>query len=203
MISVVTTIALTTSLLPAFGKNPTAAAEGLDDNIHWNELKHDTRDPLFRHPFGAVPAGEAVRLRMQTKAGDVESVKLILWDDLKKKQSVHPMTPVGISPDGLLEYWETTVSSDRPTVFWYHFELQDGSRIVRYADQPEQDGGIGEPTDGHPLSADGLRPGFPDPRLVQAGNHLSDFPGPLLRRRSLQQPRRRRPGQPGGCAHRT
>ena len=150
MISVVTTIALSISLLPAFGKNPTAAAEGLDDNIHWNELKHDTRDPLFRHPFGAVPAGEAVRLRMQTKAGDVESVKLILWDDLKKKQSVHPMTPVGTSPDGLLEYWETTVSSDRPTVFWYHFELQDGSRIVRYGDQPEQDGGIGEPTDGHP-----------------------------------------------------
>ncbi|MFS8612561.1 MAG: alpha amylase N-terminal ig-like domain-containing protein [Planifilum fulgidum] len=145
-----TTIALSISLLPAFGKNPTAAAEGLDDNIHWNELKHDTRDPLFRHPFGAVPAGEAVRLRMQTKAGDVESVKLILWDDLKRKQSVHPMTPVGTSPDGLLEYWETTVSSDRPTVFWYHFELQDGSRIVRYGDQPEQDGGIGEPTDGHP-----------------------------------------------------
>src|SRR5690606_39630199 len=115
MISVVTTIALSIPLLPAFGKNPTAAAEGLDDNIHWNELKHDTRDPLFRHPFGAVPAGEAVRLRMQTKAGDVESVKLILWDDLKRQQSVHPMTPVGPSPDGRLETGGPTAPPDRPT----------------------------------------------------------------------------------------
>ena len=36
-----------------------AAGPGHDGNVEWDGLRHDSRDPLYRTPGGAVPAGHA------------------------------------------------------------------------------------------------------------------------------------------------
>lgn len=105
---------------------------------------HDTHDPLFRHPFGAAPAGETVRLRLRAGAGDLEAAELAVWDVLRGIWTRRPMERIATSPDGAYEYWEATLRPDSPTVLRYHFVLKAGEETLYYGD-PGQDGGTGRP----------------------------------------------------------
>lgn len=58
---------------------------GPDNNIYYDDLKHDTHDPFFRSPFGAIKTGDTVTLRIQAKNHDLESAKISYWDDIKNK----------------------------------------------------------------------------------------------------------------------
>src|SRR4029078_641123 len=51
-----------------------------DKNVEWDGLRHDSRDPLYRTPGGAVPAGTPVKLRLRTFHNDVTSVRVRLFD---------------------------------------------------------------------------------------------------------------------------
>ncbi len=125
--------------------NPSST--GLDNNIHYNELKHDTHDLFFRSPFGAVKTGDTVTLRIQAKNYDLESAKVSYWDDIKKTRNEVSMHRVGQSPDGKYEYWEAQLTFEHPTRIWYYFILKDGTKTAYYGDDDEQLGGIGKATD--------------------------------------------------------
>ena len=56
------------------------AGHGLDNNVEWDGLRHDSRDLLYRTPGGAVPAGTPVTLRFRTFHNDVTGVKLRVYD---------------------------------------------------------------------------------------------------------------------------
>jgi hypothetical protein len=43
-------------------------------------VRHDSRDPLYRTPGGAVPAGTPVTIRLRTFHNDVTSVRLRVYD---------------------------------------------------------------------------------------------------------------------------
>ncbi|WP_031314260.1 alpha amylase N-terminal ig-like domain-containing protein [Caldanaerobacter subterraneus] len=120
---------------------------GLDNNIYYDDLKHDTHDPFFRSPFGAIKTGETVTLRIQAKNHDLESAQISYWDDIKKTRTQVPMYKIGQSPDGKYEYWEIKLSFDYPTRIWYYFILKDGTKTAYYGDDDEQLGGVGKATD--------------------------------------------------------
>ncbi|MEK7787203.1 MAG: alpha-amylase, partial [Chloroflexota bacterium] len=52
------------------------SVQGADNNVEWDGLRHDSRDPLYRTPGGAVPAGTPVTIRFRTFHDDVTSVTL-------------------------------------------------------------------------------------------------------------------------------
>ncbi|SNX53839.1 alpha amylase N-terminal ig-like domain-containing protein [Thermoanaerobacterium sp. RBIITD] len=134
-----TTHAITTNYNPAL--------TGSDNNIYYDSLKHDTHDPFFRCPFGAIKEGQTVTLRLQAKNHDLESAKISYWDEIDKTRTEVPMTKIGESPDGQYEYWEVKLSFDHPTRIWYYFILKDGTKTAYYGDNDEQLGGVGKATD--------------------------------------------------------
>ncbi|WP_029688083.1 alpha amylase N-terminal ig-like domain-containing protein [Thermoanaerobacter sp. A7A] len=125
--------------------NPTLT--GPDNNIYYDDLKHDTHDPFFRSPFGAIKTGDTVTLRIQARNHDLESAKISYWDDIKKIRIEVAMYKIGQSPDGKYEYWEVKLSFDHPTRVWYYFILKDGTKTAYYGDNDEQLGGVGKATD--------------------------------------------------------
>jgi len=118
-----------------------------DNNIDFNSLKHDTHDPFFRSPFGAIKTEDTVTLRIQTKNHDLVSAKVSYWDDINKTKNETPMQRIGESIDSKYEYWEVKLSFDHPTRIWYYFILKDGTKTAYYGDNDEQLGGVGKATD--------------------------------------------------------
>jgi glycosidase len=63
---------------PAGG--PTTGAQAGDGAIDLAAVLHDSRDPLYRTPGGAVTAGTAVTIRLQTRHDDLTGAHLLLSD---------------------------------------------------------------------------------------------------------------------------
>ena len=119
--------------------------------IALDAVRHDSRDGLYRTPFGAVPAGTDVTLRLTTAPDDATQVTLRLHDDvenaareqdLEKVLAGVPCPPTGDPCD----VWATTVGTSEPTTLRYRFELRDGDARATYADGPTLDGGLGRAT---------------------------------------------------------
>lgn len=123
-----------------------------DNNVEWDGLRHDSRDPLYRTPGGAVPAGQAVRIRFRTFHDDVTAVKLRLFDLNADSQRILPMSLAagdvdcyGAAPAGYTcDFWEVTLNEPSPNNLWYRFIVSDGSDTGYYADNSAAlDGGLG------------------------------------------------------------
>ncbi len=121
------------------------------NDIAWDELLHDSQQNLFRKPFGAIKAGEPVTLRIQTKADDVQTAVLSYWDEKAKNRQTAEMKKAGFATLGdniKVDYWEATITIDKPTIIRYHFELKDGTKTVTYYDTQDGNGGLGAPSNG-------------------------------------------------------
>jgi glycosidase len=117
-----------------------------DDNVQWDALGHDSRDPLYRSPGGSVPTGTPVRLRLRAADGDLTAARVRVWNDRPDTQSILQMTRV--TGDGVYEWWEATVPpSDEPTIYWYRFIAVDGTDTDYYADDAALTGGWGQATE--------------------------------------------------------
>ncbi len=128
---------------------------GLDNDIWWDGVYHDSRSTLYRTPGGAVPSGTAVTLRLRTYHNDVSSVKLRLYDLSAGAQQILPMTRAADGVDcyqsGLpftCDFWAITLPNPAPDNFWYRFILTDGTDTDYYADNTQAlDGGPGAMSD--------------------------------------------------------
>ncbi|MCI2426147.1 alpha amylase N-terminal ig-like domain-containing protein [Candidatus Acetothermia bacterium] len=105
-------------------------------------IEHNTHNLLFRYPFGAVPTGTEIRLRIRVGIGDAEAVTISYWDHTQRIRKMRGMEIVGHSPDRRYDYWEVRLISETPTVLWYHFIIKGSDKTVYYGD-PGQDGGTG------------------------------------------------------------
>ena len=103
-----------------------------DNDVFWDGLRHDSRDPRYRAPVGPVPAGTPVTLRLRAFAGDLTAVRVRLWDDRTDTATVLPMTVAASDP--AYDYWAVTVTPTQPTVLWYRFIVQDGADTDYYED---------------------------------------------------------------------
>lgn len=114
-----------------------------DDNIFWSDLGHNSRDPLYRNPGGAVVIDTPVTLRLRAAKGDLTDAKVRVWNDRLDQQSV--LTMYVAASDAAYDWWEAAIpASDLPTVFWYRFIVTDGTKTDYYEDDPTRDGGWGE-----------------------------------------------------------
>ena len=127
-----------------------------DNNVEWDGLRHDSRDPLYRTPAGAVPAGTPVKLRFRTFHNDVTAVSLRVYDLNANGQRIYPLAiaaaDVSCYQPGLegetCDFWEVTLPASAPNNLWYRFIITDGSDTDYYADNtPALDGGLGRVTD--------------------------------------------------------
>jgi len=165
-----------------------SAGPAPDNNVEWDGVRHDSRDPLYRTPGGAVPAGTPVTLRLRTFHNDVTGVKLRLYDVDAGAQQLLPMSLAARDVDcyqaGLgsatCDFWEVTLPNGAPNNLWYRFIVTDGSDTDYYADDTAAlDGGLGSVTDDAVDRSYALtvyKPGFAAPAWARDAMIYQIFP---------------------------
>ncbi|HYE15769.1 MAG TPA: alpha-amylase family glycosyl hydrolase, partial [Pyrinomonadaceae bacterium] len=165
----------------------------LTGDVQWDGLRHDTFDPYYRNPFGAVAAGTTVTLRFRTIPNDVTGVDVRIYNynpatGETAPAADHAMTYLEDRDEGGTTYaiWQlqlTTPSS--PAILYYKFEVTDGTDTDFYSDAYSDDhdnlgqGGEGAASDGEPFPAFQLTvydPAFQTPAWLQNANVYQIFP---------------------------
>ena len=136
---------------------PFTFGAGHDNNVEWDGLAHNSHDPLYRSPAGAIPTGTSVRIRLRAANNDLTGANLRVWDDRHDSEMMLPMTKVasnvilpnhGATP---YEFWEATIpASAQSTVYWYRFIVYDGWDTNYYEDDAGRTGGYGQVYDTSP-----------------------------------------------------
>ncbi|MDX6449497.1 MAG: hypothetical protein QOD08_1960 [Gaiellaceae bacterium] len=125
----------------------TAEAKRGDGKIGLAGLRFDSRDPAYRSPVGAVPAGTPVRMRLRAYAKDITSVRLRVYDVDSAHESFLPMRRLSAQVrcgKRKCELWQATLPNTRPANLWYRFVVRDGRRTAYYEDDTAAlDGGLG------------------------------------------------------------
>ncbi len=127
-----------------------------DNNVEYSGLAHDSRNSLYRVPFGAVNPGTAVTLRFRTFAKDVTGVTIRLFDTGTSSETKQPMTRVaqgvdcfdaGLTANGYsCDYWQYSYTPSTLGTVYYRFIIKDGTSTAYYADNSPRYGGVGEAT---------------------------------------------------------
>ena len=158
-----------------------------DSAIAEDDLRHDSRDDRYRTPYGAVPAGTAVTLRLRAAAGDLTEVTVRVWDALEEIQALIPMEVVASDPtagDHGYDYWQATLrTSAKPTVIYYRFIVRDGPTERYVEDDPPEDegsdGGTGQVYAASPDASwqiDVYRPDYATPDWARGAVVYQIFP---------------------------
>lgn len=181
-----------------------SAGPGHDDNVEWDGLRHDSRDPLYRNPGGAVPAGTPVTLRLRTFANDVTGVRARLYSLRLGGQQIASLFlaahDVGCYQAGLeasrCDFWQVTIPDSlatQPDNLWYRFIVTDGTDTDYYGDNtPALDGGLGATSDDLIDQSWALMqhvPGFSAPAWARDAVIYQIFPDRFRNGRSNNDPR--------------
>lgn len=174
---------------------------GLDNDVAWDGLRHDSRDLLYRTPGGAVPAGTEVLIRFRTFHNDVSGVALRLYDVNANGQRIVQMTraaaDVSCYQAGLetftCDFWQAALEEAHPNNFWYRFIVTDGTDTDYYADNtPALDGGLGSVTDEMVDTSYAFMvydPSFSAPAWAESASIYQIFPDRFRSGRSNNDPR--------------
>ncbi|NJD59136.1 MAG: alpha-amylase [Anaerolineae bacterium] len=127
------------------------ASPAHDNSVWWDGVRHDSREPLYRTPGGAVEAGTPVILRLRTYHNDITDVKLRVYDLNQAAQTILTMNLVAEDVDCYqadlpftCDFWAITLPNQFANNFWYRFIISDGTDTDYYADNtPALDGGLG------------------------------------------------------------
>ncbi|HEX7177674.1 MAG TPA: alpha-amylase family glycosyl hydrolase [Pyrinomonadaceae bacterium] len=162
-------------------------------DVQWDGLRHDTFDPYYRSPFGAVPAGSNVTLRFRTAHMDVSGVAVRVYTfdpatGATAGPADHPMTFLENRVEGGTTYdiWALTLTTPvSPAVLYYKFRVNDQSDEDFYSDSYTDDhdnlnqGGEGAAFDGEPFPAFQITaydPAFQTPAWLHDANVYQIFP---------------------------
>jgi glycosidase len=108
-------------------------------------LLHDTRNPFYRAPFGAVPTGSHIRLRFRTAHSAATTVVLFLRPvGVPLAQAKH-IRMHRFRETARYDYWEARlVVPTTPQQLAYRFRIARAGTTVWYGDDALQNGGRGE-----------------------------------------------------------
>jgi glycosidase len=110
-----------------------------DRKVDTQALFHDSRDPFYRDPGGAVTAGTIVTLRIKTAPGDLTGADVRLWNSRTESEEIVAMQEVAE------DIWEAKIQTPAEgTPYWYRFIARDGLVRAFYSDDDDLDGGLGE-----------------------------------------------------------
>ena len=114
--------ALIAAFVPAA---PTAGAARL-------RLFHDSFDRTYRSPFGAVPAGSTVTLRLRVTGGRAKSVTLVVTGG-DPQANLNVSGRVRMRQRGT--FWTARLRTpSKPAILSYAFRVRAGRRVVWYGD---------------------------------------------------------------------
>ena len=168
----------------------TAAPTG---DIQWDGLRHDTFDPYYRSPFGAVAAGSQVTLRFRTAHFDVDGVSVRVYEfdpatGATAGPTDYPMSFFENRTENGTEYdiWSRTLNApSSPRILYYKFLVSDQGDEDFYSDSYADDhdnlnqGGEGAAFDSEPFPAFQITvyaPGFETPAWLHDANVYQIFP---------------------------
>ncbi|MDQ2805461.1 MAG: alpha-amylase family glycosyl hydrolase [Chloroflexota bacterium] len=127
-----------------------------DNNVEFAGLGHDSRNSLYRVPFGTVNPGTAVTVRFRTFHNDVTSVNLRLYDTAVGQDTRPPMTLVAQTVDCYdaaltgqgytCDYWQGSYTPNALGTTYYRFIVRDGTATAYYADTANRYDGVGVAT---------------------------------------------------------
>ncbi len=133
-----------------------SAGHGLDNNVEYDGLAHDSRDSLYRVPFGVVNPNTPVTLRFRTFHNDVSSVIIRLYDTAVSQEDKEPMSRVASDVDcydaaltkggNTCDFWQFTYTPQALGTTYYRFIVKDGTSTAYYADNAPRYGGVGQAT---------------------------------------------------------
>ncbi|HET9915363.1 MAG TPA: alpha-amylase family glycosyl hydrolase, partial [Anaerolineales bacterium] len=174
---------------------------GLDNDIAWDGLRHDSRELLYRTPGGAVPAATEVLIRFRTFHNDVSGVALRLYDVNANGQRIVQMTRAAEDvscyqadlEEFTCDFWQAAVEEADPNNLWYRFIVTDGTDVDYYADNtPALDGGLGDVTEDAVDTSYALMfydPSFSAPAWAESASIYQIFPDRFRNGRSNNDPR--------------
>ena len=142
---------------------------------------HHSRMLRFRSPYGAVPAGEAVTLRLWVGARYLNaSVALRMW--IGNQERLLPMQ--GTSGDGGA-YFEATVKLQEPGLVWYYFRVTPPNGKTLFYGGESGEGAL------YPFEPPGYQitvydPAFTVPRAFREGILYQIFPDRFCRSELFQ-----------------
>ena len=105
---------------------------------------HDSRNPEYRTPTGALPTGKYVTLRVHT---DAERCWLRLWWDDRET-----LLPMRRAEDDKALFRRRLKLPAEPGLLWYYFVLEKGGRRYCFGSPPDGLGGEGQLYDHEPPS---------------------------------------------------
>ncbi len=103
-------------------------------NRIYEALAHDSHKPAFRNPFGAVPAGTPVHIKLRTGEANDPHAKLRLWIDGNER------IIEGRRASGMTEF---TFTPETTGVVWYYFILETPSGTKWFGVKSPSAGGPG------------------------------------------------------------
>lgn len=144
-----------------------------DNNVEYSGLGHDSRNSLYRVPFGAVNPGTAVTLRFRTFHNDATAVTIRLYDTSLNREDKEPMTLAASNVDCYdaaltgqghsCDYYTYTYTPQALATVYYRFIVQDGTSTAYYADTANRYDGLGVATSD--LQDNGFRLNVVDPKF--------------------------------------
>lgn len=119
-----------------------------DGSVQGDKLYHDTQDQAYRAPFGAVKAGDSVKLRLQAKKGDLTGAKVVLKNYDTGNTVISQMENAGwLELNGQqVEFWEASLELKEKGIHGYKFIARDGQSQKEYGEDT-QEGGTGTVSD--------------------------------------------------------
>jgi len=164
-----------------------SAGHSHDNNVEYDGLGHNSRDSLYRVPFGAVNPNTPVMLRFRTYHNDVTGVTIRLYDTAVGHENRQRMTLVASNVScydpalsgSTCDYWQYTYTPKALGTVYYRFIVTDGTATAYYSDNAPRYGGVGVAT---PTEVDnGFRlnvvdPNFPVVGWMQNGVMYQIFP---------------------------
>ncbi|MCX7970442.1 MAG: 4-alpha-glucanotransferase [Negativicutes bacterium] len=114
------------------------------------KIIHNSHQPEFRLPFGAVPTGQTVRL---TLAVADELAASGVWVNFWQQDGGGESRPLSVDPGGGDGYQRWTVTMpplSEAGIYWYNFTVQTTSGPLYYGNNQRRLGGLGEIYQGDP-----------------------------------------------------
>ena len=106
-------------------------------------VEHNSRNNLYRSPFGAVPCLSEVTLRLFGKSDEIPSSVSLVCHFRDEEPVAIPMYFCQSVGTGSIYEAKITVP-DTPGLIWYYFVLKNNGHTIYYGNNLEQLGGIGE-----------------------------------------------------------
>lgn len=100
-------------------------------------IYHNSRDPFFRSPFGAVETGTRITIRIKIQAGHIDLAQLRLW--YNETESLLDMER------GEGDIYSVSFNAPlSPMLMWYGFKISADGKTVYYANAEDGLGGVGQ-----------------------------------------------------------